>query len=359
MMDRMSQSYRILDSLRLANGLYVASPSNDYNYVWLRDSCYEVMPYLTTDCDRYEKTFNRLLDVFIEYEWKLDIHSYQKPTKPWEYFHSRFDAKEVKEIKVKWGHVQYDAIGAVLFGIGEGIKHGKYNVLRDEKDREIVQKIISYLECCQYWMDADSGMWEEWREVHSSSVGAVVAGLMSIKQQGIFDVSPPLINKGVQMLQMLFPSESADRPVDLAQLSLIHPYKVYQGEDANKVLQRVEMLLLRERGVIRYMGDSYYSTNNEHGRELPLVDYYGTEAEWTFGLPWLALCHMELGNYDKAREYIERTESVMLEDGSLPELYFAGSEKHNANSPLGWSNAMYILAKNKITEMESSGEETA
>jgi len=148
----------------------------------------------------------------------------------------------------------------------------------------------------------------------------------------------------------LFPYESNDRKADLAQLSLIYPYQVFIADDAKVIVDRVEKMLLRERGVIRYKGDSYYSTIEHKGRHLSLEEYYGTEAEWTFGLPWLALCHMELGNFDKANEYIKRTEEVMLEDGSLPELYFANSPMYNGNTPLGWSNAMYILAKERFIE---------
>ena len=47
-------------------------------------------------------------------------------------------------------------------------------------------------------------------------------------------------------------------------------------------------------------------------------------------------------------DYIKKTEEVMLEDGSLPELYFANSDQYNGNTPLGWSNAMYILAKEEL-----------
>jgi phosphorylase kinase alpha/beta subunit len=60
---------------------------------------------------------------------------------------------------------------------------------------------------------------------------------------------------------------------------------------------------------------------------------------------------MELGNIEKAQEYIKRTEDVMLEDGSLPELYFANSNKYNGNTPLGWANSMYILAKESLEEL--------
>jgi GH15 family glucan-1,4-alpha-glucosidase len=346
-MNKLEQSYKILDDLRLPHGLYLASPSDDYSYVWLRDSFYEVLPYLNSTCDRYEKTYHRILDMFRQYEWKLDIHTKQKPHEQWEYIHARYDANTVTEIDTPWGHSQHDSIGAILFGIAEGVRVGK-QILRDSKDQEIVRKIVDYLACCEYWRDEDSGSWEENREVHSSSVGACVAGLIALKGQNVVNVPSWLITKGYNALGNMFPFESSTKPVDLAQLSLVYPYKVAFGVDALEIVERVEKVLLRERGCIRYIGDSYYSTIEHLGRHLPVINYIGTEAEWCFGLPWLALCHMELGNYDKAAEYIKRTEAVMLEDGSIPELYLSGSDKYNGNTPLGWANSLYILAKERM-----------
>lgn len=343
----LDQSLAIVDSLRLHHGMYLASPSIDYSYVWLRDSVYEVMPYLNKDCGRYEATYHRILDLFREYEWKLDIHQTQKPREQWEFIHAKYDAYTIREIDTPWGHHQLDAIGAILYGIGAGTKAGK-KIIRDEKDHEIVQKLVGYLKCCEYWCDPDNGMWEEWREIHSSSVGACVAGLQAVRD--IVFVERDLILKGYDTLAKMFPHESEDRPADLAQLSLIYPYNVLFAHDAQVVVNRVETLLLRKRGVIRYLGDSYYATNEHEGRHLPLTHYYGHEAEWTFGLPWLALCHLQLGNREKAAEYIKRTEEVMLEDGSLPELYFAGSNTPNPNTPLGWSNAMHALAKEEFNK---------
>lgn len=337
----------LVDRLRLPNGMYVASTSSDYNYTWLRDTFYEVMPWLHSLCDRYVKTYYRIFDMLRHYEDKLRYHTKHRPFEPWQYIHAKYDIKTVLEVEQPWGHAQHDAIGAILFGIGEGIRVGK-KMLRDEKDREIVQLLVDYLACCQYWEDPDNGMWEEWREVHSSSVGACVAGLKAVR--GIVNVPSELIFKGNQALSKLWPMESVTRQVDLSQLSLVYPYKAYTGHDAEYVVQRVEAMLLRSRGVCRYLGDKYYATNDEEGVHHPLHHYHGHEAEWTFGLPWLALCHMEFGNYDKARRYIKQAESVMLPDGSLPELYYANSNKYNGNTPLGWSNAMFILAKEKYEE---------
>jgi phosphorylase kinase alpha/beta subunit len=338
-------SYGIIKSVTQPNGLMIASPSNDYSDVWIRDSIYMIMPFRNKSCNTYEKALHRWLDMLIEYEWKLDIHTKQKPQHQHEYIHSKYSREDIKEIDTPWGHAQHDAIGALLWAIGEGEKAGK-KIIRNRRDHQIVQKLVWYLATCQYWIDADNGMWEEWREVHASSVGACVAGLVSVRE--LVYVPRELILKGYGTLANLFPNESADRPVDLAQMSLIYPYNVLLGYDAKVVVSRIEDRLLRARGVIRYEGDSYYSTIESEGRHHPLSHYYGTEAEWTFGLPWLSLCHVQLGNLAKAREYLKRTEEVMLEGGVLPELYYAGTDKPNPNTPLGWSSAMYILAYEEL-----------
>ena len=340
---RKKQSYEVLEKLRLDNGMYLASASQDYHFVWLRDSFYEVLPYLHINNDYYEKTYHRFLDYFKEYRWKIELHTEKRPVEDWEYIHIRFDAENIREINMPWGHAQHDAVGAVLFGIALGVEHGR-PIIRNKEDLEIIQLIVDYLECCHYWEDKDSGMWEENREVHSSSVGAVVAALQALKQQELASVKDDLISKGWNTLNSLFPFESETKPVDLAQLSLVYPYGIFTGDKAKVIVKRVEQMLLRDRGVLRYQSDSYYSTIEHLGRDLPAINYYGTEAEWTFGLPWLAISHTLLGNIEKAKEYLNWTESVMLEDGSLPELYYSNSNRYNVNSPLGWSNAMYIQA---------------
>ncbi|XEC95203.1 glycoside hydrolase family 15 protein [Paenibacillus tarimensis] len=343
----LSESYRILDQLRLSHGLYVASPSRDYSYVWIRDCIYMSLPFLDKSSDLYEKTYYRLLDLFKEYEWKLDILCRQKPMYEWEYLHARYSYHDVKEIHDQsWGHVQHDMTGAFLFGIGRGLEQGK-QMLRDEKDREIISKIVRYLINVEYWQDPDNGMWEEWREVHASSVGACVAGLKAVSD--VVNVPEYAIERGLTELLRLFPAESRDKPVDLAQLSLIYPYRLFTGLFGETIVKRVEERLLRKRGVARYEGDSYYSTlENQYGRGQPREFYYGSEAEWTFGLPWLALCYAELGHPGKALHYVRQTEEVMLRPGVLPELYYSGTAIPNPNTPLGWSSAMYILAKEQI-----------
>lgn len=343
--DKVIQSYAILDKLRLDHGLYVASAGSLYQYVWLRDTFYEVLPYLDKDCGRYEQTYHTILDIFKKYEWKLDIHTKQKPQYKHEYMHPRYTKDTLEEINVEWGNAQHDATGAILFGIGEGERMSK-RILRDEKDREIVQKLVQYLECCEYWKDLENGMWEEWPEVHSSSLGACVAGLRSVKS--LVDVPEALINKGYNALIELLPYESQSRHVDLAQLSLVYPFGVLPSHLAENLVNRVILYLEAKKGVIRYRGDSYYAVPERERDHLNLEKYYDREAEWTMGFPWLALCCLQFGDTYGAEEYIKKAEKVMLPDGSLPELYYSKSDEYNENKPLGWANAMYILAKERF-----------
>ncbi|RLE47762.1 glycoside hydrolase family 15, partial [Candidatus Woesearchaeota archaeon] len=73
--------------------------------------------------------------------------------------------------------------------------------------------------------------------------------------------------------------------------------------------------------------------------------YNGGEAEWTFGLPWLAICHKLLGNKEKHSFYLKKTKEALNDRGELPELYFANSEKHNENIPLAWSMSLKLVAE--------------
>jgi phosphorylase kinase alpha/beta subunit len=339
------QQYGILKDLRMDHGLAIASLGGEYHHVWIRDNFYMLLPYLDKDCGTYEKGYHTMLDIFLKYEWKIDIHTRQKPNLMYEYIHPRYSKYDLNEINQEWGNCQHDAIGAFLWGVGAGEKAGK-KILRDEKDKQLIQKLVWYLQCCQYWIDPDNGVWEEWREIHSSSVGACVSGLTMVRD--IVFVPADLIMNGWKTLGIMFSQESASRPVDLAQLTLIYPFNIYMGLDAETVIDRVETTLLRDRGVARYEGDSYYFNAEQEGRDKPLAHYYGGEAEWCFGISWLGLAHLEVGNVEKARHYLNWSRSLILENGYIPELYFANTDKPNPNTPLGWSSAMHIILEEKL-----------
>lgn len=355
MNNKLTQSYHILDKLRLSNSLYLAAPSDDYSYVWLRDNVYISLAYLNKPCDTYQKTFHTILDIFKTYERKIDHHIKKKPIEMWEYLHIRYDAENLKEIDTPWNHAQNDAISAVLYGIGEGEKRGK-KIIRDDKDKEIIQKLVWYLNTLEYWQSEDASMWEENNELRTSSLAACLAGLTSISD--FVYVPSEMIQKGYKSLYELFPNESATRNVDLSLLSLIYPYNLLPKPMAQQIIHNVENELLREKGVIRYHYDSYYSTlEKKYGRHLPQEAYDQTEAHWVFGLSFLSLAHSTLGDLDKGKYYIDKVESLMLEDCSLPELYFHGDytdekgNNYNKNCPLAWTQSMYIQSVEMYNEL--------
>ena len=143
-----------------------------------------------------------------------------------------------------------------------------------------------------------------------------------------------MIQSGKNTLIFLLPRESLTKETDLALLSLIYLYNVASEEQKRKILEHVEKHLLRERGVIRYLGDKYYNGNGE--------------AEWHFGLSWLSIIYILKGDLKKAREYYEKAKSLLTQEGHAPELYYASSNEYNENTPLGWSQSMFIQAASLV-----------
>jgi phosphorylase kinase alpha/beta subunit len=213
------------------------------------------------------------------------------------------------------------------------------SVLRNQKDHRTVQTLIYYICNVEYWHDADSGMWEENEEVHASSIGAVVAGLKKWQEVGGKDVDQDAIERGEAALNALLPRESEAKFTDLALLSLIYPYNVVSPEMAATIVENLEYHLTKEKGVLRYKFDAYYNKN---------VDGYSEEAEWCFGLSWLAIAHNQLGNVDKARYYLDRAAATVTKDGKIPELYYSHTDEANENTPLGWSESMFVVALSEV-----------
>lgn len=334
----------ILKHLQYQSGLFSASKkdvSTGYDKSWLRDNFYETIAFeVIGDWETVEKTYTAILKIFLKHEEKIDWAIEHKPQSSYEYIHARFNPETFDEFWEEWGNKQNDAIGCILFRIGELEVHHKRSILTDESFVRIVNKLVKYLEVIEYWHDRDSGMWEEDEEIHSSSVGACVAGLISVDRIPSIHVPKELIEKGQDMINTMLPRESERKFTDLSLLSLIWPYHVVSEEQEKLIIENVEYHLVRERGVIRYKGDRYYNKN---------IDGVSEEAEWTFGLAWLAIIYEKRGDMAKARELIKDLIAIDTPDG-VPELYFSNSPEYNANTPLGWSESLFIVALWEMNE---------
>jgi GH15 family glucan-1,4-alpha-glucosidase len=315
-----------LKNLQLSNNLFLASKRNtNYNKIWIRDNLYISLAFEAIE-DNFttQQIFHSLLDIMLKFEWKIDYAINEKPTEDYQFIHPLY-TKNMEEIKESWGWKQNDAIGGLLFHIG--MLNDKCNIIRNEKDMNIIKKLAHYLYSIKYWEDEDNGMWEENKEIHASSVGACTAGLCSIRN--IIHVPDSLIKKGEEALNNLLPNESKTKNTDLSLLSLIYPYNIVNNTQTQEILKNIEENLIRNKGTIRYIGDNYYKEN--------------TEASWTMGFPWLAIIYKLMKNEEKYIHYLKKTFEVINDNGEMTEL-FINDETPNENTPLGWSQALLINA---------------
>jgi phosphorylase kinase alpha/beta subunit len=334
----LKEHIKILKNLQYKTGLFAASSKSvgtGYDKSWLRDNFYEALAFqVLGDYETIEKTYKSLLEIFLKHESKITHAINEKPKYKHEYIHARFHPETFEEFWEDWGNKQNDAIGAILFGVGILEKRFNKNLIENPDYLRIVNKLIQYLDSIKYWQDYDSGMWEEDEEIHASSIGACVAGLKLIKTFKGVIIPEELIKNGENTLNNLLPRESNKKNVDLALLSLIYPYNVVSVKQRKQILENIEYHLVKKRGVIRYKNDYYYNRNE---------DGHSEEAEWTFGFSWLAIIYDKLGEEKKSKIYIDKLISLNTKEG-IPELYYSNSPKFNENTPLGWSEAMFVIA---------------
>ena len=331
-----------LRKLLTPSGLFLASSnevSTGYDKAWLRDNVYEALAFeYAGHWDVVEKDYHALLDIFDKHIDKINWATTNKPFESWQFIHARYNPETLEEFWESWGNKQHDAVGAVLFKLADFEQKG-HSMLRNDQDRKTVQTLIHYICNVEYWHDADSGMWEENEEVHASSIGAVVAALKKWQEIGTMDIDQDAIDRGVDALKNLLPRESENKFTDLALLSLIYPYEVVDVDMAQQIVDNLTYHLEKEHGVLRYKFDAYYNKNE---------DGYSEEAEWCFGLSWLAIAFKYLGDDEKAKEYLEKATKTITRDGKIPELYLSNSDEYNENTPLGWSESMYVVALYEI-----------
>ena len=376
--DKLIVAYTHLESLRQLNGGYVASPyqgesgGDMYNVFWLRDIMYAT--YANEYVGAYDKmieSYRLVLRIFHKHSQKVSGGARKRHylgSCANEVVHARVHPVTLEEITSEWGHHQLDIFGLFLYKTGDLIKKGHPVISADERDTVVLLRdIILYLTTVRWHSEPDFGMWEEGPELHSSSIGSVLAGLTmwhddgyyhpkytaDIKLHRYLPVPQEFIEYGQRSFDAILPRESEGRAQDLAQLSLIWPYSIATEGQANEILKNVEKYLVRERGVVRYLGDMYFNSDPEKPE--------GNEAEWPLGFAWLSIIYSKLAlrnlivndifgtpeeYVERAEYYLEKLESVMTEDGKVPELY-QGSEM-NWNVPLAWAQSFYVVARQSL-----------
>ncbi|MFZ3072547.1 MAG: glycoside hydrolase family 15 protein [Thermodesulfobacteriota bacterium] len=380
---KLAVAYKHLEDLRSLNGGYIASPykgqngGDRYDVFWLRDIMYAT--YANEYVGSYDKmieSYSLILRIFQKYRHKISSGARKRHylgSCAAEVIHARVHPITLEEITHQWGHHQLDIFGLFLYKTGDLIKKG-HNVPGTDKAESLLlfRDIVLYLTTVGWHSNPDFGMWEEGPEAHSSSVGSVLAGLTMWHDDGyyhhkysqnidLYDYVPvpqEFLEIGRASLDRMLPSESASRPHDMAQLSLIWPYNIVTEAQAAAIVKNIEHNLVRKNGLARYPGDRYYNSSPE----TP----FGNEAEWPLGFAWLSIAYSKLAMralntgdmfpapkemVEKARHYLEQCEAVMTPDGKVPELYSGG--KMNWNTPLAWAQSLYIVAHQSLSHVES------
>lgn len=344
--NEIEQHLNVLRSLQKPNGVFTASASDvetGYDKAWLRDIYFMTLGFLETgDIVPVQKAAKALLTVFVKHKEKINWAIEHKPHYAWQYIHARFHPETFEEYWEEWGNSQNDAVGEVL-NLLVTLEQLGVGVIETDEERDMVQKIVDYLVVLEYWQDEDNGIWEESMEIHASSIGSCVAALMKAKNLAWLNVPEDSIKAGQEALRKMLPRESVTKFCDLALLSLIYPFTVTTEEETVEILKNVEYHLTKEKGVIRYKLDRYYNNN---------LDGYSEEAEWCFGLSWLAIIYAERGEKEKAYYYLRKAKATVTAEGLIPELYYSNTNKPNGNTPLGWAESMYVVALAKVQNLQ-------
>lgn len=334
--------------LQKPSGVFTASAHDvptGYDKAWLRDNYFIVLSFLEVgELAVVQQTAKALLQVFVKHQDKIDWAIEHRPHEAWQYIHARFHPETFEEYWEEWGNSQNDAVGEVL-NLVVTLEELGASVVETADERAMLQKIIDYLVRIEYWEDPDNGIWEEYMEVHASSIGSVVAALKKANTLDWLSVPDHAIERGEHALRALLPRESVTKFCDLALLSLIYPFAVTTEEETVEILRNVEYHLARDKGVIRYKCDRYYNNN---------LDGWSEEAEWCFGHSWLAIIYAERGEKEKAYYWLRKAKGAVTPAGHVPELYFSHTEVPNENTPLGWAESMYVIALEKVRQLEAT-----
>lgn len=379
--DKLLVAYKHLENLRQMNGGYIASEycgdkgGDRYNVFWLRDIMYATYANEYVGAyDRMIESYRLILRIFQKYRGKITGGARKRSylgSCANEIMHARIHPVTLEELTSEWGHHQLDIFGLFLYKTGDLMKKG-HNVIGTDQTETLIllRDIVLYLTTVRWHSAPDFGVWEEGPETHASSIGAVLAGLTMWHDDGYYHhkyktqvpihqhipIPQEFVEIGRRTLDDLLPRESASRPYDLAQLSLIWPYNIISETQARHLLEKIEQNLVRKNGLIRYPGDLYYNAD----RSAPA----GNEAEWPLGFAWLSIVYsqqavraLRLGAVfnppteyiEKAVHYLDRLESVMTDDGRVPELYTDGNP--NYNIPLAWAQSFYIVARQNLNRL--------
>jgi phosphorylase kinase alpha/beta subunit len=387
-----------LDFFPLPTGLYPAAgidpkaaSRSGYGNVWVRDNIYVALALRAAGRTKEASAAVKGLAAFFSrYHVRFEaiVEGRGDSKSPMSRPQVRFDGLSLLEIPARWAHAQNDALGYFLW---------MYCLLAREgslaPDGDLLALFALYFEAVHYWEDEDSGHWEERRKIEASSIGAVVAGLIGLRELLAIGLSPPkaggeavnpafldtLISRGEEALASILPAECIQpdprkyRRYDSALLFLIYPLDVVDGPMEETILEDVRLNLQGDYGIRRYLGDSYWTADykeklpaeeltadvSERQEERDALARPGEEAQWCIFDPIISIIFGrrylrsgDLADLEGQVLHLNRSLGQMTgpecPQGELrcPEAYYLEHGRYvpNDHVPLLWTQANLRLA---------------
>ena len=401
------QQQKTLTFSPLENGLFSAASTESstdytgYQAVWVRDNIHVAHAlYLwgaPSDKQIAVRTVKCLADFFSKEldSFKNVVDAGCAPKNQRSRPNIRFNGQTLERIDQEWNHAQNDALGYFLWFFCQVIEDQLLEL--NSQYGKLLTLLIFYLEAIEYWQDEDSGHWEEDAKIEASSIGAVVAGLQSMKKLLLSDsnfansldnyhgktITSELLNNlishGEAALKKIFPWESVqpgkERRYDAALLFLIYPLQVVTDEQSSEIVTDAVANLQGEYGISRYQDDSFWcrdyqdipenirtsiATEREawmkaHDRELKR----GEEAQWCIFDPIISVIYgLQYQKSPQSNLLVKQTEYLNRSLGQItnkdfylgglkcPELYYLQNGKYIPGdaTPLLWTQANLLLA---------------
>ncbi len=345
-----ARSIQVITDNQHAGGAYLASPNFPvYRFSWLRDGAFiaDAMSRAGRIASA-EAFFGWCAKVVQDRADRIEMlvarRRAGKPINAGEFLHARFTVTG-EETGAEWADFQLDGYGAWLWALdAHRGRHGR------TIERYLDGAALSARYVAAFWNDPSYDWWEEHpRERHSSTLAAVYAGLAAAASwDGISDndrdafartslVIRDTVRADAQRLGHLSKWLGGDN-VDGSLLAAGVPFGVVAPDDPLMIatVEAVEAALVIDRGVHRYLGDTYYGG----GRWLLLAAFLGWNRasvgrtdDALAELAWIA--RQAAPNGDLPEQVLDRVLApAMIDDWML--------RWGPVATPLLWSHAMYL-----------------
>jgi phosphorylase kinase alpha/beta subunit len=380
-----------------------STSQSGYHHVWVRDNVHVSHAlYVAGHMRAAAQIMSALMEFFARHRRRFEdiIDGRVTGADPMSRPHVRFNGVTLEESRETWAHAQNDALGIFLWMYCTLACEGILKPSGDE--RKTLTLFPRYFEAIRYWVDEDSGHWEEGRKIGASSIGMVVGGLGKLRQflseerskavprgqsPGISDsFLNALMRRDRNELRKILPHECIQkspakrRRTDAALLFLVYPLEVVGEVMSGRILRDIAKSLEGPFGIKRYIGDSYWAADykvklDSTQRTADFSDRVemrntllapGQEAQWCLFDPIMSAAYgrryhrtgrrgyLNLQTYYLNRSLGQLTGKVKgMQELQCPEAYYLerGIYVPNEQTPLLWTQANLLVA---LTLMEES-----